>query len=216
MKNIRKELSIWVQLVTFVLIWIVILLITKTDLKINWEAIKKLPDVITVYAVLYFIFSQWLWRLPIFQGWLVPNPDLQGTWEGTLQTTWIDPKTGKIPGPIPLILVVRQSFDSINCVMYTQESSSVSNAALLIEDENSRIYCLSYNYTNKPDAVLRSISVIHDGAALLTVIKKPTRLLKGEYWTNRKTTGCIELKYKTNELIESFPDNLKSQKHGKS
>jgi len=215
MKNFRKELSVWIQLGIFIAIWAIILFVTKTDLRINWEAVKKLPDVVTVYAILYFIFSRWLWRLQVFQGWLVPNPDLQGTWEGTLKTTWIDPKTGKVSTPIPLVLVIKQSFDSMNCVMYTQESTSVSNAAQISEDDGSGIFALSYNYTNKPDAELRGRSEIHDGAALLTVVRKPKRILKGEYWTNRKSTGSIELNFKSKELIESFPDRLKSTKRGK-
>jgi len=215
MKNIRKELSVWLQLGTFIAIWVAILFVSKTDLAINWEAVKKLPDVVTVYAILYFVFSRWLWRLPVFQGWLVPYPDLQGTWEGMLQTTWVDPKTGKVPAPIPLLLVIKQSFDSISCVMHTQESSSVSNAAQISEDDGSGIYCLSYNYTNKPDAALRGRSAIHDGAALLTVVRKPKKILKGEYWTNRKSTGSIELNYKSKELVENFPDRLKSSKRGK-
>jgi hypothetical protein len=132
-----------------------------------------------------------------------------------LQTTWVDPKTGKVPSPIPLVLVIKQSFDFVSCVMYTQESSSFSNAAQISEDDESGIYSLSYNYTNKPDASIRGRSAIHDGAALLTFAKSPKKILKGEYWTSRKTTGSIELHFKTKELLECFPDNLKSKDRGK-
>lgn len=185
-------------------IWIFILWITKTDFQINIEALKKLPDVVTVYALLYFTFSKWLWRLPILQGWLVPFPDLQGTWKGTLQTTWTDPKTKKTHPPIPLILVIRQTFNSVSCAMYTKESSSISNAALISEDESNGIKRFIYNYTNKPEATIRDRSRVHDGAANLTIISKPKRALEGEYWTNRKTTGTIKVEYKSRELEEKF------------
>jgi hypothetical protein len=88
MKNIKEEALLWVQLGSFVAIWVAILYATGTGLTINWEAIKKLPDVITVYVVLLFVFTKWLWRLPVLQGWLVPFPDLQGTWQGELRSTW--------------------------------------------------------------------------------------------------------------------------------
>ena len=95
MKNIRKEILVWIQLVSFVVIWVAVLFFSGNSLKIGWEAIKKLPDVVTIYVLLVLIFTNWAWRLPIFKGWLVPFPDLQGTWKGTLQSTWIDPATSQ-------------------------------------------------------------------------------------------------------------------------
>src|SRR5882724_13381715 len=117
MKNIKEETLLWVQLGSFVAIWVAILYATGTGLTINWEAIKKLPDVVTVYVVLLFIFTKWLWRLPIFQGWLVPFPDLQGTWDGELRSTWKD-ATGRIIAPVPMTLVIRQTFSSISCALF--------------------------------------------------------------------------------------------------
>lgn len=204
MKNIKQEALIWGQLLFFIAIWSLILFITNTPLTIDIEALKKLPEVVVVYTVLRFIFTRWLWRIPILQGWFIPFPDLQGTWKGTLRSTWIDPKTKKTPLPIPLILVIRQSFDSISCVMYTKESSSYSTAAGFLKKDDSGIKRLTYNYSNRPEASIRDRSAVHDGAAFLSISSKPKRKLEGEYWTNRKTTGSIEVHYKTGELLESF------------
>src|SRR5258708_15018435 len=98
----------------------------RGELKITWDAFKLLPEVVTIYTILYLIFVIWVWRIPFLQRWLVTFPDLQGTWQGTLQTTWHYPDTDKKPPAIPVILVVKQSFTSISCVMYTQESISYS------------------------------------------------------------------------------------------
>jgi hypothetical protein len=206
MKNIKQEISIWVQLLTFVVLWGLILISTGTQFNIPIEALKKLPDVVTAYTVVYLIFSKWLWRKKIFQGWLVPFPDLQGTWKGTLKTTWINPKTGKVPKEIPLSLVIKQSFDSISCTMFTKESASYSNATLISENEESGSKKLSYNYTNKPDPTVRDKSAIHDGAAILTIISKPEFSLEGEYWTSRKSTGSIKLKFFSKMLDEKFTE----------
>src|SRR6266478_4495145 len=149
MKNIKDEFVVWVQLVPFVLIWVIVLYLTGSSLNINAEAIKKLPDVVTVYSIGFVVFTKWGWRWPIFR-WLLRFPDLQGTWEGTLQTTWRDPANGQVPGPIPLILVIRQQFSSIACTMYTRESVSFSDAAILTEEDDSGLKQLSYNYTNTP------------------------------------------------------------------
>lgn len=200
MKNIQKEILIWIQLIAFVMIWLAVLFFSGTDLKIGWEAIKKLPDVVTIYILLVLLFTNWAWRSPIFKGWLVPFPDLQGTWKGTLESTWVDSPTGQKNPSKDVTLVIKQTFSSISCVMYTDESDSFSNTAQINEDDESGIFRLSYNYTNRPKANVRERSAMHDGAAILKVITRPERYLEGEYWTNRKTIGDIRVKFISKKL----------------
>lgn len=199
MKNINQKAGVWLQLITFVAIWVAVLYFTNTELLINWASIKKLPHVVTVYMALYFIFTKWAWRFRLFQGWLVPFPDLQGTWEGQILTTWQDPERGVIPPPISGTLVIRQSFDVINCILYTGESESHSNAALLATDGETGITRLSFNYTNRPRVSVRDRSGIHDGAALLRILTGSSLELQGEYWTTRKTTGEMRFVFKSRQ-----------------
>ena len=198
----------WIQVITFAIIWVLLILISTHGLSINLEALKVLPEVVTIYTVLYLLFVKWGWRWTFLQSWLVPFPNLQGTWQGTLQSTWVHPDTGRTPPPIPFILVIKQTFSSISCVLYTEESSSYSSAALLSEEDDSGIKRLSYVYTNTPELTARGRSPIHDGAAILRIITNPERQLRGEYWTNRKTTGEMELTYRTKQLLEAFPHDL--------
>lgn len=211
MKNIREEAAIWIQIISAIVIWIVLQLAFFQKIGIDVESLKLLPEVVTIYTIFHLLFIKVGWRLPLAQKWLVPFPDLQGTWQGTLQTTWANPETGIIPPPIPLILVIKQSFDAISCVMYTKESTSRSKAALLIEEDDSGIKELSYNYTNLPDLSARPRSPIHEGAATLRIISTPQKTLKGEYWTNRKTTGEITLTFKLRALLEEFPNDLEQK-----
>jgi hypothetical protein len=203
MKNIRKEILIWVQLIAFVIIWVVVLFFSETSLKIGWEAIKKLPDVVTIYVLLVLAFTKWAWRLPIFKGWLVPFPDLQGTWKGILKSTWIDPNTSQKITDKNVTLVIKQTFSNISCVMYTDESDSFSNTAQINEDDDSGIFRLSYNYTNRSKANVRDRSAIHDGATILKIIIEPEKSLEGEYWTSRKTTGDISVKFISKKLSQT-------------
>ena len=206
MKNIRQEAVTWIQLVTFIAIWIVLILVSTRQLSISWESVKLLPEVVTIYTILYLSFIKWGWRLPFLQGWLVPFPDLEGTWQGTLETTWQYPETNVIQPAIPVILVIKQSFETISCVLYTKESTSYSSAALLSEEDDSGIKRLSYVYTNTPELTVRNRSPRHDGAAILRIITTPERSLQGEYWTNRKTTGTISLKFRSRRRLENLPD----------
>ncbi len=215
MKNIKHELSIWINLIIFLVIWFTLLHFYNISIGFTSEALLKLPDVVFVYVILSFIFTKWLWCLPMFQGWLIKYPNLEGTWQGNLQTTWINPETGEVPRPISLILVIKQSFNSINCVMYTQESTSYSNAAMLSEDDESGIKRISYNYTNTPDITIRGRSAIHHGATILRIVKDGKKYtLTGEYWTSRNTAGNISLKLRTKELLGAFPqDSISKQKN---
>jgi SMODS-associating 2TM, beta-strand rich effector domain len=207
MRNVRREVVIWINLVTIVVTWVILIFLSTGGLKITWEAAKPLPEVVTIYTVLYLVFITWVWRLPFLQGWLVTFPDLQGTWQGTVQTTW-RADTDKKEAPIPVILVIKHSFNFISCVMFSQESISYSNAALLSEEEESGLKKLSYVFTNTPILDARGRSPIHDGAAILRIITTPERSLEGEYWTNRKTTGTISLKFRSRKCLEKFPDDL--------
>jgi hypothetical protein len=213
MKNIKEELVIWIYFLTPLSIWFCILFLLSIPIGINNEALSKIPDAITVFIVILFIFTQWVWRWPIWQGWLIRYPNLQGTWQGTLQTTWKNPETGQTPGAIPLVLVIKQTFDGISIVMYTQESTSYSSAAMLSEDDGSGIKRVSYNYTNNPDITIRQRSAIHHGAAILRIVEEEKkRLLVGEYWTSRNTAGNISLTLRTKKLIGSFPQDLMKEK----
>jgi len=211
MKNIKQEAVTWIQLITFIAIWVVLIVVSTRGLSISWESVKLLPEVVTIYTILYLIFVKRGWRLPFLQGWLVPFPDLEGTWQGSLETTWQNPETGVTPPPIPVILVIKQSFATISCVLYTKESSSYSSAALLSEEDDSGIKRPSYVYTTTPELTVRGRSPINGGAAILRIITSPERSLQGEYWTNRKTTGTISLKFRSRKRLESFPADLTPQ-----
>lgn len=207
MESVKKEVLIYMSLGLMLIIWVAVLRFTGTPMSINWEAVKKLPDVVTIYVIISFIFTQWLWRWRIFQGWLVRIPDLQGTWDGELQSTWINPETKQGIPPLRMILVIRQTFSSITCTMFTRESQSDSRAAKIERDKESKAVTISYNYTNRSKATIRHRSPIHDGAAHLRVVTVPSRILEGEYWTGRCTTGQMRLSFSSRQLLESFPEN---------
>ena len=59
MKNIRQEVITWIQLIAFVAIWIILILVSTRELSISWESVKLLPEVVTIYTILYLIFVKW-------------------------------------------------------------------------------------------------------------------------------------------------------------
>ena len=178
---------------------------TVTDL---WStlviAYKTIPLVLAVVGV----FITYLWKLKIFRGWLVPFPDLNGTWQGTIQTTWKNPETGAIPGPIPVILTIKQSFIRISCVMRTAEMASRSYLADFWLDGDEQIRMLGYSYHSKTLPSVMERSQPHDGTIVFELVGNPVEKLKGTYWTSRKSTGEVVLTFRNKKRLEEFPADL--------
>jgi SMODS-associating 2TM, beta-strand rich effector domain len=187
MKNINDEALHWVQALAFIALWIAFALLTG-DGRVSWHLLEELPHVVAAYAILALLFVKWGWRWRGFRGWLVPLPDLQGTWEGEIRSTWVDPTGNTLP-PISANLTIRQSFSSIACVLRTAESESESTAAQLSEADGSGVIRLNYTYANRPQAGVRHRSEMHDGASVLVLNPGQPLTLTGSYWTSRKTTG---------------------------
>ena len=173
-----------------------------------WTALvigyKTIPLVLLVAG----IFVSYAWRWKIFRGWLVPFPDLNGTWQGTIQTTWKNPETNEVPAPIPVILTVKQSFIRISCVMRTAEMTSHSYLADFWLDGDEQIRKLGYSYHSNPLPSVTDRSQPHDGTIVFELVGNPVEKLKGIYWTARKTTGEVVLTFREKTRLEEFPSDL--------
>jgi hypothetical protein len=208
MKNINISAFGYIFLGISAILWFVIAWATGLDISKFFDLLRLLPTVATIDFILFAVFSKWGWRWKYFQGWLVLFPDLNGTWQGHIQTTWKNPQTEVSPGPIPVILTIKQSFGKISCVMRTAEMTSYSFVEGFKLDEDRQIKQLAYSYTSKPKASVTDRSMPHDGTILLDIIGKPESKLKGQYWTARKTTGEIVLEFREADLLDDLPDDL--------
>jgi hypothetical protein len=171
------------------------------------DFLRIVPVVATADGIAYLVFATWLWRWKLLQGWLIPFPDLNGTWQGYIQTEWKDSEENA-PGPIPAILSIKQGFDRMSCVMRTAEMESHSYLEGFCLDKNAQVKKLCYSYTSKPKASLRERSTPHDGTMLFSIIGKPVNKLEGEYWTQRKTVGAITLTFRTKKLLDEIPNDF--------
>lgn len=205
MEKLNNTIKIHAQIIIFLIIWAAIIFLSKTyDTNDLWPAVKQIPKAISAYAILGVIFTKWVWRWPLLQGWLIKVPDIQGTWRGTLKSDWVDPSTGKKLPPIPMILVIKQTFSNIKCTLMTKESVSHSMTADINYMSGGQDLYLTYNYTNRSKATIRERSPIHDGAVILKIIKNPGFCLEGEYWTSRNTKGEMSLNFESKTLLEKF------------
>lgn len=207
MKNLNLK-PFWYILAAYsVVVLFVAALIQGFDLRNFLDVLRLVPIVATADGIAYFVFTTWLWRWKRLQGWLVPFPDLNGTWQGHIHTNWKDSE-GKTPGPIPTILTIKQSFGQISCVMRTGEMESHSYLEGFCIDKDAQIRRLCYSYTSNPKTALRERSTPHDGTILFNIIGTPVSKLEGEYWTQRQTTGAVRLTFRTKELLDEVPPDL--------
>ena len=134
--------------------------------------------------------------------------NLNGTWKGFIKSTWVDPKTNNRPQPIPVILTIKQSFLSISCVMRTQEMESYSFISGFVINQDNQILRLVYSYDSIPKQTVKDRSPQHFGTVIFNITNDDDKELIGEYWTGRKTTGTINLKFWKKEQLDKYPDNL--------
>ena len=176
-------------------LWAFILACKGVPLETNWDALKEIPAALGWLTPVAFWFSTRGWRWKIFQNWLVLIPDLNGTWKGTLQTTWKNPKTGEVPGPIDAFLVIHQTLFRVSCLQMTKESKSWSRSAAVNMDADNQLKILDFVYSNKPRVSVHERSTDHDGACSLEILDGANRKIKGKYWTDRNTKGEMDFTF---------------------
>ena len=197
-----------IVLVISAFVWWVIAQIKGINLSDLWVLLKQIPDVVFINGILFAVFAKWSWKCRVFQGWLVPFPNLNGTWQGTIETTWVDPKISKTPDPIPVLLTIKQSFLSLSCVMRTAEMTSYSYAEDFRIDNEKQIKQVVYSYMSKPVVALAERSAMHEGTIIFDIVGSPVNKLSGQYWTSRKTTGVIELMFREKKLLDQLPSDF--------
>ena len=170
----------------------------------NLTAFKQLPTVLTGEMFIWGLFAKWGWKFKIFHDWLVPFPVIQGTWSGTISSTWTNPETKEKPAPIPVVVAIRQTFLNVHCTLFTSESESRSYSTSIHIDEDRGETRLVYSYTNTPRTTVRERSPIHFGTTSLQIVGDPPNELRGEYWTSRKTTGEIVLRFLSKVPTKKF------------
>jgi len=208
MKNLNIKAFIYILLILSLILWFAFAFFTGLNLSSLWAFLKLLPNVATVDLLVLGFFVKWGWRWKIFQGWLVPFPDLNGTWQGYIRSNWLNKETGEKPPPIPTILSIRQSFGEISCVLRTAEMASYSYIEGFTLDRDKQIRQLAYSYTSKPKPSVKERSTSYDGTIVFDLIGTPVSKIEGRYWTDRETTGEITLTYRGKKVLEEIPEDF--------
>ncbi len=171
---------------------------------LSWSFLKPFGIVVGAISVAVTLFNKYLWAWPAFRGWYVNRPDMRGTWEVELRSSWINPDTGEGVPPISAYAVVRQTLASFSLRLLTPESRSTL-IAHSIEQEQDGLFRLAGIYRNEPRIDLQGVrSEIHHGAFSMEIHGTPVESLEGHYWTDRETKGAIKLFNRNAKLFDTF------------
>lgn len=193
------------------LTWAVYLL--AQGVQLAWSFLGPFSIAVGVLTTAGFVFKHWIWYWPGLH-LLTKTPRLTGTWVGELKSDYIHNGEVEPRAPIDVAVVVTQTSDAINVRQYTKESWSTTVAASASEQAGDR-FTLSTVYLNEPDLELQQTrSPMHYGATRLMIegpARKPTRLI-GNYWTGRKTSGSLDLKFVCRRRAHSFEEAFSFQR----
>jgi hypothetical protein len=185
-------------------IWGLLLWINGTPL--TWDHFKPFSVVVAAMVAIGVAFDKWVWRWPILRGWLVKRPDIRGTWLVALKGDWENPETKEKIHTITCYMVVRQTLSTLSMRLMTQQSSSALITGKIFTEDDG-YYRVATIYRNEPKLEIRGVrSEIHYGAFVLDIHGTPPNSLSGNYWTDRKTTGRINLSNRKKQLFSTFEE----------
>ena len=149
-----------------------------------------------------FIFF-FLWKVPIVRNLIQwgfdTNTYIKGLWIGKMYFQW----EGKDQTKTIFLSVKQSNAYSINCCLYTETRASFSEIAFI--DKEKGIERLIYTYDAEKAVKSPEINPQHSGITILT-IGENKKTLSGEYFTNQKTAGRIELEFLSRKTASSFKD----------
>lgn len=206
-QNINIKYGIYIFVILYLVLYYLLLCIYNIEDYCLINLLKPIPSVITLDSIFLALFIRYFWKIKLLYPWLIRIPNLNGTWRGTIVSSWTDGNGNKLD-PISTILSIRQTFIKISCTMRTGEMVSHSCCEGFIVDpqEIAKIQ-LGYFYLSKPKPQCQSRSPMHYGAILFDLTNNNTVLI-GSYWTQRKTTGEITLKFYSKEYTDMLPSDM--------
>ena len=190
------------------LVWWVTLVFQGTP--VTWEHAMPFSVVVCALGLFAFVFDRFLWRFRLFHGWLIKRPDLRGTWDVVLKSSYIDPITAKCSAEIYCYVGVEQTLSELKMHLMTPKSESWSIASHVSPSPSGNGYQVICFYTNEPNIHLRHkrISEMHNGTLIIDTHGSGVRpeSLTAKYWTDRKTVGTMDFRRRVNEVFTRFED----------
>lgn len=200
----RRTQLTFVVFATALIVWAIQTIVALTGQQ-PVSPLKLVSLVVFLLGTGAVTIANWTWR-PLWQRFPVLGrvffPDLNGTWKGTLKSTWKD-ENGNLPGPIDTTIWIRQSLFTLHVQQRTSESDSWSQRVFPEALPSAGRFGLWYSYSNVPQAAVSHRSSPHDGVARLEMnVASDVGHMTGQYFTSRRTSGDIEIRRVSAAIVE--------------
>jgi hypothetical protein len=152
--------------------------------------LSMLSSTASIVILMTVVSGKFLWspitHLPWFAEEIYPN--INGVWEGIVESNWIDPATGRRIRPVPVKVTIHQDFFSVDVRLMSGNAYTESKtvAAWPERDEkrtSPRLWYTFEAWTKNPQP---DDAPVHQGSAVVDVVRSGDDIvLDGVYWTNR-------------------------------
>lgn len=168
-----------------------------------WEAMFPFGSSIGLAIALSQMYQKKLWHWWPLQELLAKVPDLRGAWKVTIYPAWIDlGENGRVK-PVEGYAQIDQTASSLRMRLFTDDSRSETFAYAIDEIEGE--FRLTVAYENRPRMEDRArIGTSHQGSAIYRFREYKPKEVNGEYWTELRNVGEIELRNRRQKGISSF------------
>ena len=172
------------------------------------RAILPFLTAISVAGIFLRVYDRYLWRVGLFQRWVADLPDLQGVWKVTIKSVKITNDMEQQINPVLGYAQIDQTASSLSMRLFTEDSRSRTIAYSIGKEQNQ--FHLSIVYENKPRMEQRARDgTVHTGSAVYEFRGYRPNKITGEYWTEKPSSGEIELSDKMQREIDTYDAGVK-------
>jgi SMODS-associating 2TM, beta-strand rich effector domain len=203
--NLKSVIGI-VGLLSLVIFSIVLVLLGEAEFKHIGETLLHYGYIIAPVSILWVSLDSYLWHTKFFQSIrrsLNIPPDMRGRWEGTLENA-----DGSQPQKF--VIEINQTLTSIRVHSFSSIANSTSILTEIAADSHEEHFMIGYLWQGEISTSMKDMhqgEVFH-GYTMLNLHEHETpRILKGSYFTNRKSAqsrGGIQLQWVSKKMMRKF------------
>lgn len=184
-----------VSLLSLVIFSLVMIIFDIAGMELLKEMLLHYGYIIAPVSIIWIFTDRYLWRTKLFQslGTVLNIPhDLRGRWEGKLENA-----DGSEPQKF--VIEVKQTLTTLKVQSYSSIGQSSSILSEIASSVNEDKFTLCYLWEGEINTSIKDIHLneYFYGYTMLTLYEKESpKILKGAYFTNRKslqTRGGIQL-----------------------
>lgn len=184
----KKPFTFYIALLSFIIVLVAPHFAGRVGIPHSIVHLSAMP----IFGGLWTLFDKYVWKLSVAQKTFVKVPNLNGTWNGLLTTSFDGHESRR-----PVSLQIEQTWTRISIHFTSEQSRSHSvNASIMVE--NASAVVLSYEYLNEPNNDAAETMNIHRGFTRLYLSHSRTEF-EGDYFTGRERISHGTLHFRKSE-----------------